>query len=187
MTRKTLWIAVVLLVMLALVPSVGAQTTSIEDTLKEFYKALNAALASGDTTEVLSFYADDATMEVGALAPKPVTGKDLIGAAMFPGMLAAVGGAKITTVSMTVEGNTATVYNMYVGGKQGDFPIQEIIVFNAAGKIQNYTVNVGVPPPAAAAPAALPKTGGSGISLLPALLVAGAGAMIAVGRRLRAR
>jgi ketosteroid isomerase-like protein len=185
MARKSFWIAVVLLIVLALVPSVGAQTVSIAETLKAFYAALNAALASGDTTEVLTYYADDATMEVGALAPKPVTGKDLIGAAMFPGMLAAVGGAKITTVSMTVEGNTATVYNMYIGGKQGDFPIQEIVVFNTAGKIQNYTVNVGVPPPAA--PAALPKTGGPGTNVLPALLAAGAGALIALGRRLRAR
>jgi ketosteroid isomerase-like protein len=184
MAKKTLWIAVVLLVVLALAPGAGAQTASIEEMLKVFYKALNAALASGDTTEVLKWYADDATMEVGALAPKPVTGKDLIGAAMFPGMLAAVGGAKITTVSMTVTGNTATVYNMYVGGKQGDFPIQEIIVFNDKGKIQKYTVNVGVAPPAAA-PAALPKTGGAGGSLLPALLAAGAGTMIALGRRLR--
>jgi ketosteroid isomerase-like protein len=184
--KKILLMAVTVVVALAWVPAVSAQTPTVEELLTEFYKVLNAALASGDTSALLEWYADDATMEVAALAPAPVTGKEMIGAAMLPGMLSAVGGATITTLAMSVEGNTATVYNMYTGGVQGDFPIQEIIVFTADGKIQTYTVNVGVTPPAAQ-PAALPQTGGAVGSLLPLLLMASGGVLVGLGRRFRAR
>jgi ketosteroid isomerase-like protein len=174
-------------------PEAAAETASIEDLLTEYYEVLNAALASGDTSELIEWFAEDATMSVPALAPQPVTGKDLIEAAMLPGMLGAVGGATIETLLVEIDGNTATVYNMYTGGAQGDFPIQEIIEFNAEGKIQTYTVNVGVTPPAAAAettaaePTTLPQSGGAAGSLLPALLVVGGGALAALGRRLKAR
>jgi ketosteroid isomerase-like protein len=180
MGKKIMYLVVILIATLGFAGI--AQAASIEDMLEQFYVDLNAALKSGDTSQVLTWFADDATMEVGALAPQPVKGKDMIGAAMFPGMLAAVGGATITTVSTTVDGNTATVYNMYTGGKQGDFPIQEIIVFNTAGKIQSYTVNVGVPPPA---PVALPTSGGAILAHLSLLAVAVGGAFAVLGQQLR--
>ena len=125
-------------------------------------------------------------MEVPALAPQPVTGKAVIEAAMWPGIFGAVGEAVVTVVQQSVEGNTATVYYMYTGGASGDFPIEEIFVFNDEGLIQSHMVNVGVEAPAAAAaetPEQLPATGGAGLNLLPGLLVLGGAALVALSRR----
>ena len=191
MRRNLVWISAILLVALLLAPAAVAQEPDVQTVVDAYIVVLNEALATGDSSEWIEFYAEDATMEVPVLAPQPVTGKELIEAAMFPGIFGAVGGATVTVVQSSVDGDTMTMYNMYIGGAQGDFPIEEIIVVNADGLFQYHTVNVGVEAPAEEAEAAetptqLPETGGAGL-MLPGLLVIGGAALVALGRRFSSR
>ena len=191
MRKNLVWITVILLATMILAPAVMAQDQTVEEILADYLVVLNEAMASGDSSAWIEFYAEDATMSVPALAPQPVTGKDMIEAAMFPGIFGAAGGAVVTVVQQEIDGNTATVYYMYMGGAQGDFPIQEIFEFNDEGKIQSHTVNVGTTAPAAEAaeeaPTQLPETGGVGLNLLPGLLVLGGAALVGLGRRFSSR
>ncbi len=145
MSKKIVLITVLVLVALTLVGCGQKQTP--EEILNEFYPVMEDALASGDGTAWVEYFADDATMEVPALAPQPVAGKDMIEAAMWPGVYGAAGESSIEIVQLEVDGNSATVYLMYTGGLTGDFPMQDLIEFNDEGKIQSYVVNVGVPAP----------------------------------------
>ena len=194
MRNKTLWIIVMFLVALVLAPTAAAQS-SVEETLDAYYEALTESLDTGDPAAWLEFFAEDAVMEVPALAPQPVTGKDLIEAAMWPGVFANVGGSVVEETLREVDGNTASVYAMWLGGTGGDMPIQEIFEFNDDGLIQSYTVNVGATPEGEAEapaeeetateeePATLPESGGVLVNLLPGLLILGGAAMVGLGKR----
>jgi hypothetical protein len=199
--RKISVLIIVTLMALVLAQTAGAQA-SIEETLDEYYVVLGEALVSGDAGPWLEFLAEDCEMSVPALAPMPVTGKDVIEAAMWPGMLSQVSGATIDVLLVNVEGNTATVYTMWTGGPGGDFPIEEIFEFNDEGLIQKYTVNVGVTAPEAAGGAAaeeeeeeeeaaqpteLPASGGVPVDVLPGVLVLGGAALTLLGRKLKSR
>ena len=184
--RKSLWLVMVLVVGLMLAPAAAAQG-SVEETLDEYYVAIGEALVTGDSAAWIEFFAEDAEVGVPALAPMPVTGKDMIEAAMWPGIYSNMAESTIEITLLEIEGNTATVYAMWVGGASGDMPIQEVFEFNDDGLIQVYTVNVGVPAPGAEEPAALPETGGAGLNLLPGLLVLGGAALAALGRRFSSR
>ena len=194
MRKNLVLITIIILITLLLAPAVLAQAPSTEDLVAAYVAATNEALASGDSAEWLTLYADDAVMSVPALAPQPVTGGEMIGAAMFPGIMGAVGGATVTIVQATYGDDSATVYNMYLGGASGDFPIEELFEYDADGLITSHIVNVGVTAPEAevaetteAAPAALPETGGAGLNLLPGLLVLGGAALVGLGRRFSSR
>ena len=183
MRKHLVWIMAVLLL---LAPAAMAQDQNIEEILADYLVVLNEGLQSGDSSAWIEFYAEDAVMEVPALAPQPVTGKAVIEAAMWPGIVSNVGEAEVTVLQQSIDGNTAHVYYMYAGSVSGDFPIEEIYVFNDEGLIQSHTVNVGTEPPTAAAaetPEQLPATGGAGLSLLPGLLVLGGAALVALSRR----
>ena len=189
MRKNLMWITAILLVAVFLAPAAMAQDQTVEEILDAYWPVWNEALATGDATDWLVFYAEDATMAVPALAPQPVEGIDMIEAAMWPGIFGAVGGSTVEVLQMEVDGNTATVYLMYTGGVSGDMPIQEIFEFNEEGLIQSHTVNVGVTVPEAAeeTPTQLPETGGAGFNLLPGLLVFGGAALVALGRRFSSR
>jgi hypothetical protein len=175
---------ILLLLIGVLVPSVAAQEQTVEELLDVYYAALQAA-ADGDPANWLALFAEDATMSVPALAPVPVTGKDVIQAAMWPGIYSEIGGTTVTVHLTEVDGNTATVYIDYSG-----LPVQDIFEFNEDGLIQSLTVNVGVSPPEASAsaePTQLPETGGAVAGWWPGLLVLAGAAIAGLGRRLPSR
>ncbi len=198
MRNKTLVIIVMFLAALALAPTAMAQD-SVDDTLDAYYVVLIEALDTGDSAAWLEFFAEDASMSVPALAPQPVTGKELIEAAMWPGVFSNVGGSVVEETLREVDGNTASVYAMWVGGVGGDMPIQELFEFNDEGLITSYTVNVGATPEgepeviseeeavAEEEPATLPESGGVLVNLLPGLLILGGATLVGLGKKRSSR
>ncbi len=188
-------ITAILFLVLTLVPAAMAQDQTVDELLDAYYLVLGEALTTGESADWLEFFAEDASVAVPALAPQPVVGLEMIDAAMWPGIFGNVGGSTIENPLREVDGNTATVYAMWMGGTGGDMPIQESFEFNDEGKITSYTVNVGATPPeeeaAEEAPATtteesatLPASGGAGLIMLPGLLILGGATLVGLGKRL---
>ena len=82
MRKNLMRVTAILLVAVFVAPAVMAQDQTVEEILDAYWPVWNEALATGDATDWLEFYAEDATMSVPALAPQPVTGKEMIEAAI---------------------------------------------------------------------------------------------------------
>jgi ketosteroid isomerase-like protein len=186
---------VTLVVLLSLlVPALAgvalAQETTPEAVVQQYYTTLGQVAGTGDTAPLLDLFADDATIDIPGLSPQPVQGKEAM-QSTFAGMFALLQGLTVTVGDVTVEGDQVTVsYTMAVSGMEGTIPATDTFVVQD-GLIQSLTIQLAAEALSgmglgAAAPAALPQTGGAGVNLFPGLLLLGGAALVAVSRRLPA-
>jgi ketosteroid isomerase-like protein len=188
MSKKMLLIVPVVLVALLAAPVALAQDAPA-DVVQSYYTALEEAAAGGDTDALLNLFADDATVTVEALSPQPVQGKEAI-QSVFGGMMAMMQGLAVTMGDVSVDGDTVTVsYTLNVASTEGGIPATDTFVIQD-GKIQSLTIDIAAGAlagaGAAAAPGALPTSGGPAV-FFPALLIAGGTALAALSRRISRR
>ncbi|MFZ5916194.1 MAG: nuclear transport factor 2 family protein [Chloroflexota bacterium] len=180
MRKKIGWVVGVLLLALALAPAAAAQAPSPQEVVQSYYAALAEGLVAGDFSGVLALFAEDATLTIPMLSEQPIAGTAMM-QAMFGGMSTMLQGASIEVGEMTTEGDQVTVsYEITTPASETAMPATDTFVITD-GKIQALTITIAP----AAAPAVLPTTGATTLNQLPALLVLGGGALVALGRRLK--
>ena len=172
----------VIFLTLMLVPGVWAQAPSPEETVQAYYAALGKAVETGDITDVLALFAEDATLTIPAISPQPVQGVEMM-QSLFTGMSTMIQGMTITVEEMVTEGNQVTVTYKMASEAMGKETMATDTFTVKDGKITSLTIEFSDETPL---PATLPTTGAvAGMTLLPGILLAAGASLIVLGRKIR--
>ncbi len=178
MRKYLIFLVAVLAAALTLAPAAGAQAPTAQEVVQAYYEALGKAAASGDLTALANLFADDATVSVPAISPKPVQGKAMM-QAVFGGILNLLKGASIKVDDLAVEGEKVTVrYRLVAAAAQTEVKATDTFTIKD-GKIQSLTIEVA----AETLPKSLPVTGAAAGNLALGLLTLAGLASLALGRR----
>jgi LPXTG-motif cell wall-anchored protein len=177
--RKTLPIAVgVLLLIALLVPAAGAQTTSAEDVVKQYYTALaDLSAGKGDISALADLFADDASVTIPLVSSTPVVGKQAMLQA-FTGVFSLLKGTSLQTRQITTDGDKITVQYIITSADNKETEATDTFIIQE-GKIKSLTINIAT----GSAPAQLPTTGASSNGLLLAGLAVLGLSMVVIGRK----
>ena len=185
MKRMAAIITGVVFLALVLVPGVWAQAPTPEETVQAYYVALGEAVASGDVSELLDLFADDATLTIPAISETPVQGKETM-QSLFAGMSMMIQGMTITVDEMATEGDQVTVTYRMTSETMGNEMSATDTFTVKDGKITSLTIQMSdeaLTP--VTLPATLPTTGAVGVNFLPGVLLIVGASLIGLGRKVR--
>jgi len=175
MRKAVLVLLLVLGLSLALCSGAAAQDSSPAAVVQTYYAALGQAAASGDFSQVLALFADDATVSIPALGSQGITGKEAMRSA-FAGIGSLMKDMTVLVDHIEVDGDTAVVGYRLVSSGQQDVPAEDTFIVRD-GKIVALTVSVAVQAPTESSSDLLPTTGGFVLPLQGMLPLAGLSAL----------